>query len=98
MRGTDSKQEGMFSYVSPEQRVAKDHPLRQIRTLCEIALKALSGEFDRMYSDIGRLSIAPERKEGQRAISVYEIALSPNFNFSGAVLEWGGRSKRGKVS
>lgn len=51
----------MFSYVSPEQRVPKDHPLRLIRALCDIALKALSREFDRMYSDMGRPSIAPEK-------------------------------------
>jgi len=51
----------MFSYISPEQRVPKDHPLRQIRTLCDIALKALSREFEEMYSDIGRPSIAPEK-------------------------------------
>jgi transposase len=51
----------MFSYLSPEQRVPKDHPLRRIRLLCDIALKALSREFDEMYSDIGRPSIAPEK-------------------------------------
>jgi transposase len=51
----------MFSYVSPEQRVPKNHPLRQVRALCDIALKALSRELDRMYSDIGRPSIAPEK-------------------------------------
>jgi len=51
----------MFSYVSPERRVPKDHPLRQIRVLCDVALRGLSREFDRMYSDIGRPSIAPEK-------------------------------------
>jgi transposase len=51
----------MFSYLSPEQRVPKDHPLRKIRVLCDIALKGLSREFDEMYSDIGRPSIAPEK-------------------------------------
>jgi transposase len=61
MRGIDTTQSAMFSYVSPEQRIAKDHPLRLIRSLCDIALKALSREFDRMYSDIGRPSIAPEK-------------------------------------
>ena len=61
MRGTDTIQSNMFSYITPEQRVPKDHPLRRIRPLCDIALKALSEEFDRMYSDIGRPSIAPER-------------------------------------
>jgi transposase len=61
MRGIDGTQSAMFSYISPEQRVPKDHPLRQIRVLCDIALKALSGDFEEMYSDIGRPSIAPEK-------------------------------------
>jgi transposase len=61
MRGIDTTQSTMFSYRSPEQRVPKDHPLRQIRVLCDIALKGLSREFDEMYSDIGRPSIAPEK-------------------------------------
>src|ERR1051326_2661858 len=51
----------MFTYISPEQRVPKNHPLREIRALCDIVLKALSREFDGMYSDIGRPSIAPEK-------------------------------------
>jgi transposase len=61
MRGIDTTQSAMFSYVSPEQRVPKDHPLRSIRPLCDVALKALSREFDRMYSEVGRPSIAPEK-------------------------------------
>lgn len=51
----------MFSYVTPEQRIPKDNPLRRVRALCDIALKALSPEFGRMYSEIGRPSIAPEK-------------------------------------
>ena len=61
MRGNDATQSAMFSYISPEQRVPKNHPLREIRALCDIVLKALSREFDGMYSDIGRPSIAPEK-------------------------------------
>src|SRR5262249_10519466 len=61
MRGIDSTQSAMFSYLSPEQRVPKDHPLRRIRVLCDIALKALSRQIGEMYSDIGRPSIAPEK-------------------------------------
>ena len=61
MRGIDTTQSAMFSYISPEQRVPKDHPLRQIRVLCDVALRALSREFDRMYSNMGRPSIAPEK-------------------------------------
>src|ERR1700716_2512112 len=61
MRGDDNQQEGMFSYVSPEQRVPADHPLRPIRTMVDVALKGLSRSFGRMYVDWGRPSIAPEK-------------------------------------
>ena len=61
MRGTDEQQSQMFSYLSPEQRVRKDHPLRAIRTMVDEVLRSLSREFDRMYSSEGRPSIAPEK-------------------------------------
>ena len=51
----------MFSYLSPESRVRKDHPLRAIRTMVDEVLGKLSPEFDRMYAKQGRPSIAPEK-------------------------------------
>jgi transposase len=51
----------MFSYLSPEQRVRQDHPLRSIRTMVDEVLTALSPQFDRMYASEGRPSIAPEK-------------------------------------
>ena len=61
MRGTDHQQSHMFSYLSPEVRVRKDHPLRAIRTMVDGVLRALSPQFDRMYASEGRPSIAPEK-------------------------------------
>lgn len=61
MRGQDTQQSTMFSYLSPEQRVPADHPLRRIRPMVDLALKALSPTFDEMYSAFGRPSIAPEK-------------------------------------
>ena len=61
MRGEDNKQEAMFSYVSPEQRVPADHPLRAIRTMVDGILKQMSPRFAKLYADVGRPSIAPER-------------------------------------
>ena len=61
MRGTDTQQSAMFSYVSPEDRVPADHPLRPIRLMTDVALKALSSTFERMYVAFGRPSIAPEK-------------------------------------
>jgi transposase len=51
----------MFSYVSPEQRVPKDHPLRAIRVMTDDALGGLSDEFEKLYARGGRPSIAPEK-------------------------------------
>jgi len=50
----------MFSYVTLEQRVPQDHPLREIRRLTDVVLTSLSTAFDEMYSNSGRPSIAPE--------------------------------------
>jgi transposase len=61
MRGDDSQQAAMFSYLSPEERVPKDHPLRAIRALVDRVLKELSGQFATLYSHTGRPSIAPEK-------------------------------------
>ena len=61
MRGQDYQQSAMYSYLSPEQRVPADHPLRPIRKMTDEALKGLSRKFNAMYSATGRPSIAPEK-------------------------------------
>src|SRR5499427_9960456 len=61
MRGQDKQQADMFSYLSPEARVRKDHPLRAIRAMADEALNHMSDGFDGMYSQIGRPSIPPEK-------------------------------------
>jgi transposase len=61
MRGADGQQIQMFSYLSPEQRVRKDHPLRAVRGMVDEVLRALSPQFNRMYAREGRASIAPEK-------------------------------------
>ena len=61
MRGPDEHTSHLFSYLSPEQRVRPDHPLRAIRLMTDAVLRELSPRFDRMYSDIGRPSIPPEQ-------------------------------------
>src|SRR6516162_8239518 len=61
MRGTDTQQSSMFSYLSPEERVPANHPLRPIRLMVDDALKALSPAFSGLYSAFGRPSIPPEK-------------------------------------
>lgn len=59
--GEDVQQGAMFSYLSPEQRVPADHPLRPIRRMVDAVLKRLSPRFEAMYAERGRPSIAPEK-------------------------------------
>jgi|SRR5579863_5661570 len=61
MRGDDRHQSDLFSYESLEDRVPAEHPLRRIRTLADAALERLNPQFDTMYGDTGRPSIAPEK-------------------------------------
>jgi transposase len=61
MRGYDRAQTTMLTLVNPEQRVPANHPIRLIKELAEVALQELSPRFERMYSEVGRPSIPPER-------------------------------------
>jgi len=61
MRGSDVTSGSLFSYVDLEERVPAGHPLRTIRVIVNDVLAALDSEFERLYEDTGRRSIAPER-------------------------------------
>lgn len=61
MRGADEQPGSMFSYVSLEDRVPADHPLRAIRRITDRALERLSSRFGTLYINFGRPSIPPEK-------------------------------------
>ena len=61
MRGTEEQTGALFSYLSPEALVPRDHPLPPIRLLVNGALDKLSSTFDQLYASSGRASIAPEK-------------------------------------
>ena len=61
MRGLQDKQTSMWAFVSIEERIPIEHPLRRIKKLADQQLVKLSEVFNRMYSQVGRPSVAPER-------------------------------------
>jgi transposase len=77
----------MFSYVSAEQRVPKDHPLRAIRALVDDILRDMSREFDGLYARVGRPSIPPERLLRAQLLQVFysirsETLLMEQLNYN----------------
>jgi len=71
MRGDDRGPETMFSYVSAEERVPADHPLRAIRAVVDDVLRDVSREFDGLYATMGRPSIPPERLLRAQLLQVF---------------------------
>jgi hypothetical protein len=61
MRGPDQPQTSLFSYVSVEDQIPADHPLRAIQSLVNPILVDLSPRFECMYSKMGR----PSRRHGR---------------------------------
>ncbi len=61
MRGTETKNEALFVYLSLESYVPKDHPLRSVRAMVDKALTELNPQFEAMYSHTGRPSVPPEQ-------------------------------------
>jgi transposase len=60
MRGDERIQDGIFGYISLEQRVLADHPLRVVRQLTDRVFRPLNAEFDALNAGSGRPSIAPQ--------------------------------------
>ena len=61
MRGSDQQQAPLFSYLSLEERVPPEHPLRAIRQMVDTALMGLGERCEALYAHTGRPAIAPER-------------------------------------
>ena len=80
MRGTQERQASMLALVSMESRVPKDHPLRRIKGMADQELFKLSRVFDRMYSKVGRPSVAPEKiLKSLLLIALYSVRSERQF-------------------
>lgn len=61
MRGKPEQQLAMLTSLSTEDLIPKDHPIRRIRKVVDEVLVGLDGDFEAMYSRIGRPSVPPEQ-------------------------------------
>jgi transposase len=61
VRGKPEQQLAMLSSLSTEDLIPRDHPIRRIRRVVDEVLAEMDGEFEAMYSRIGRPSVPPEQ-------------------------------------
>ena len=84
MRGRRYPQITMLALIDLEGRVPPDHPLRAIKRLADEALAELSPTFDRMYGEVGRSSIPPERLlTASLLIALYSVRSKRAFCLQG---------------
>jgi transposase len=80
MRGEHEQQALVMVYITPDQKVPQDHPIRDIKPIVDRALASLSPVFNRMYSKRGRPSIPPEHLlKGSLLIALYSIRSERQF-------------------
>ena len=80
MRGRQDPQVTLLAFIDLETRVPSNHPLRVVKKLADQALKALSLDLDRMYANVGRPSIPPERLlKSSLLIALYSVRSERAF-------------------
>ena len=80
MRGLQDKQTSLWAVISIEDRIPSSHPLRGIKALADQRLAELSRVFNRMYSQVGRPSIAPERVlKSLLLVALYSVRSERQF-------------------
>src|SRR3712207_8348839 len=80
IRGADEQTGALFSYLSPDAMVPKDHPLRAIRPLVNAALARLSSDFERLYAPTGRRSEEHTSELQSRQYLVCRLLLEKKLN------------------
>lgn len=80
MRGNNEQQIAVMLYMTPDQKVPQDHPIRAIKPIVDQALASLSPVFNQMYKKIGRPSIPPEHLlKASLLIALYSIRSERQF-------------------
>ena len=80
MRGDETEQAAVMLFITPDQKVPQDHPIRGIKPIVDRALASLSPVFNRMYSKRGRPSIPPEHLlKASLLIALYSVRSERQF-------------------
>jgi transposase len=80
MRGEKTEQAAVMLFITPDQKVPQDHPIRAIKAIVDRVLASLSPVFNRMYAKRGRPSVPPEHLlKASLLIAFYSIRSERQF-------------------
>jgi transposase len=80
MRGYSSPQKSLICLVNIEERIPRQHPIRQVKTMVEEVLRSMEGSFEKLYADTGRASVPPERLLKARVLmALYTVRSERQF-------------------
>ena len=80
MRGRKAAQSNFICLVNVEDRIARGHPIREVKRLIGEVFRRLDPEFEDLYSQQGRASIPPERLLGAKVLmALYSIRSDRQF-------------------
>ena len=80
MRGKAREQRSLLMVGSMEERIAKSHPIREVKRLADQALEQMGDVFEAMYAEGGRPSVPPERLlKAQVLIALFSVRSDRQF-------------------
>jgi hypothetical protein len=66
----------LFSYISVEERIPADHPLRRVKAQADAVLGAMNAALDRMYADCG---VRPPSFDSSRSVKVFLVLVGVHW-------------------
>lgn len=80
MRGRKAAQTNFLCLVNVEDRIPREHPIRQVKKLVGEVLGQMDGHFDELYAEGGRDSVPPERLLGAKVLmALYSVRSERQF-------------------
>lgn len=80
MRGRTTAQTSFLCFVNVEDRIPRQHPIRQVKSMIDVVLRGMDASFEKLYADAGRPSVPPERLLKARVLmALYSVRSERQF-------------------
>jgi transposase len=80
MRGRKTSQTNFVTLVNIEERIPRNHPIREVKRMIADVFHRLDRHFEELYADKGRGSVPPERLLGAKVLmALYSVRSERQF-------------------